>query len=283
MTLYTLMYSHYFCRMFRRIAVLSFVSLSLLVLSACSEYQQVLKSTDVDYKYTKAIEYYDNGEYTRALPIFKEVLELYRGTLKSQDAYYYYCATLYGVGDYILAGYHYKTFAQTFPNHPKAEEAAFMTAKCYYVEAPKWSLDQAYTYKAINEIQLFINTHPRSSYLAESNEMMDVLRGKLERKSYEIAYQYYHTRRYQAALTAFATTLNDYPDTPYKEEAMFYRMKSTYFLAENSVLEKQLERYKSAKTAYLDFVRDYPESEFKKEADEVMVKIEEYLNGKSVS
>lgn len=283
MTLYTLVYSHYFCRMFRKNALIILLLSSVLMLTGCSEYQRVLKSTDLDYKYTKAVEYYEEGQYNKALPIFKELRELYRGTVKVQDVYYYYCATLFGIEDYILAGYHFKFFYQTFPSHPRANEAAYMTAKCYYLEAPKWSLDQAYTYKAVNELQLYINTHPGSSYIPECNDMIDELRGKLEKKSYEIAYQYYHTRQYRAALTAFANTLNDFPDTPYREEAMFYRMRSAFLLAENSVLDKQADRFKAARTAYLDFVRTFPDSEFKDDADETMTKIEEYLNGKSVS
>ncbi len=283
MTLYTLVYSHYFCRMFRKTRTTFLALVGIVLLSGCNEYQKVLKSTDLDYKYAKAIEYYEAGQYARALPIFDELRTLYRGTMRVQDVYYYYCATLYGSEDYILAGYHFKTFAQTFPGHPKAEEASYLTAKCYYLEAPKWSLDQAYTYRAINELQLFINTHPGSEHIIECNELIDELRHKLERKSYEIAYQYYHTRRYQAALTSFANTLNDFPDTPFREEAMFYRLQSAYRLAENSVEDKQLERYRNAKTAYLDFVRAFPNSEFMEDADETHERINEFLNGKSVS
>lgn len=276
------MYFHYFCGMFRKSGILFLLTITLL-LTSCGEYQRVLKSTDLDYKFQKAVEYYDNGEYNYALTIFKSLTDLYKGSSRGREVFLYYSKTLYELEDYILAGYYFKEFAQTFPTHPGAEEAAFLAAKCYYLEAPKWSLDQAYTYKAVNELQLFINTHPGSPYITESNEMIDELRAKLERKSYNIAYQYYHTRRYQAALTAFAITLNDFPDTKYREEAMFYKLRSAYLLAENSILDKQPERYREAKTAYLDFIRAYPESEFRSKADETMEKIEEFLNGKSVA
>lgn len=283
MTLYTLLYFHYFCRMFKKAGQYFLVVFAALMLTGCSEYQKVLKSTDVDYKLAKAIEYYEEGEYNYALQLFDELRILFRGTVKLQDVYYYYCSTLYQLEDYILAGYHFKTLYQTFPSHPKAEESAFLAAKCYYMEAPKYSLDQSYTFKAVNEIQLFINTHPGSTYLPECNQMMDDLRSKLERKSYEVAYQYYHTRRYQAAVTSFNNTLNDYPDTPYREEAMYYRMRSGYYLAENSISDKQIERYREARTAALDFLAAYPESEWKEDAQELLEQVEEFLNGKSLS
>ncbi len=273
---------HYFCRVFRKTGIF-ILSVVLLLTTSCSEYQRVLKSTDLDYKFEKAVEYYDNGQYNYALALFKSLTEIYKGSARGRDVFLYYSKTLYELEDYILAGYYFKEFAQTFPTHPNAEEAAFLSAKCYYLEAPKWSLDQAYTYKAVNELQLFINTHPGSTHIIESNEMIDELRSKLEKKSFEIAFQYYHTRRYQAALTAFALTLNDFPDTQFREEAMFYKLQSAYLLAENSVIDKQAERYREARTAYLDFVRNYPESEFKVDADKTMELIQEYLNGKSAA
>lgn len=280
MTLYTLVYFNYFCTMFRKTGIYILLISAVISITGCSEFQRVMKSTDMEYKYAKGIEFYEREKYTYALDIFKELLDYYSGTLKQQEVYYYYCSSLYHVEDYILAGYHYKVFYQTFPSHPRAEESAFMTAKCYYLEAPKYSLDQSYTYKAINELQLFINTHAGSEYIPECNDMIDELRGKLELKSYEIAYQYYKTSRYQAAVTSFNTTLNDFPDTPYREEAMYYRLVSAYKLAENSILEKQRERYTEARTAYLDFIRTYPESEFRRDADKVSEQIDEYLNGK---
>lgn len=280
MTLYTLVYSHYFCRMFRKSGITLLAFFGLMITTGCSEYQQVLKSSDLNYKYAKAVEYYEDGKFARALPIFDELRSLYRGTMRVQDVAYYYAACLYGDEDYILAGYHFKQFYQAFPGNEHADEAAYLTAKCYYLEAPRYSLDQAYTYRAINEIQLFINTHPTSEHIEECNRMMDELRNKLERKSYEIAYQYYHTRRYQAAVTSFANTLNDFPDTPYREEALFYKMQAAFLLAENSIVDKQMDRYRSARTSYFDFIRAFPESEYRDEADKTLEKIEDYLNGK---
>lgn len=231
------------------------------MLLSCGEYQEVLKSKDLDYKFSKAVEYYDAGEYNKAYPIFDELITLYRGTHKAQEVYFYYAHTLYMQKNYILAGYHFKNFYKTFPQNEKADEAAYLTAYCYYLEAPTHSLDQAYTYKAINEIQLFINTHPNSDKIDECNGYMEELRGKLETKSFEIAKQYYKTRNYKAAMTAFTTTLSEYPDTPYREEAMYLKAKAAYRLAENSIPSLQEERYIEARTALNDFEEAFPEAE----------------------
>jgi outer membrane protein assembly factor BamD len=168
---------------------------------------------------------------------------------------------LYLQKNYILAGYHFKNFYKTFPQNEQADEAAYLTAYCYYLEAPKHSLDQAYTFKAINEIQLYINTHPNSEKLEDCNAYMEELRGKLELKSYEIAYQYFKTRQYKAAMTAFTTTVSEYPDTPYREDALYYKTLAAFKLANNSLESLQDERFTEAKTALNDFEEAFPESE----------------------
>lgn len=236
--------------------------LSVILFTACGEYQQVLKSKDLEFKLSKAIEYYDDGDYNKAYPIFDELISLYRGTEKAQEVYFYYANTLYKQKDYILAGYHFKNFYKTFPQNENADEAAYLTAYCYYLEAPSHSLDQAYTFKAINELQLYINTHPGSDNIERCNGYMEELRGRLELKSYEIAKQYYKTRKYKAAMTAFTTTLREYPDTPYREEAMYLKAKAAFKLAANSVTDLQEERFIEANTALNDLEEVYPNSEY---------------------
>ena len=124
------------------------------------------------------------------LSAFEELLNLYRGTSKNQEVYYYYAMTHYGMQDYILAAYHLKSFANTFPQNDRAEECAYLAAYCYYLDSPRYSLDQSSTNKAINELQLFINQHPGSSKVDTATLYIDRLRDKLERKSFEIGKQY---------------------------------------------------------------------------------------------
>lgn len=252
--------------------------LALLFLAGCNEYQKVLKSDDLEYKLQKAIEYYESNKYQKALPIFDELLTLYRGTAKAQDVYYYYAMTQVQIGDYLLAAYHFKTFYQTFPNNDYADEAAFMVGFCYYKESPKYSLDQTNTYKAMNEIQLYINTHPASQHFEECNMMMDEMRGKLEKKSFYIAKQYWHTEKYKAAVESLNSSMNDFPDTPYREEAMYLKLDSSYKLATNSILSLQKQRYKEAQTAYYDLITAYPESSYKEAAKKIDQKIEFEIN-----
>src|SRR5205823_2189449 len=136
---------------------------------------------------------YEKEDYLKALTLLEELITLFRGTAKEENALYYYANTNYNMGDYELARYHFRNFVKTFPASVHAEECAYLTAYCYYLNSPEYSLDQSDTKTAIKEFQVFINEYPKSSRISECNEIIDKLRGKLEKKHYEISKQYYQT------------------------------------------------------------------------------------------
>lgn len=248
--------------------------LAVTSMVACSEYQKAIKSTDPDYKYKKAKEYYHNEEYNKAYPLFDELLTLYRGTEKAADVYYLFAYTNFHLKDFILAAYHFKNFNKTFPGNEKSTEAAYMVGYCYYLESPRPSLDQTYTFKAINELQLFINTHPTTNKIAEANVLIDTLQQKLETKSYQKAKLYYDLRHYEAAVTSFNNTLNDFPDTHYREKAHYYKLIAAYEFAKNSIIAKKRQRYIEARTAFNEYQRLFPQGQFINKVSDYGKKIE---------
>jgi outer membrane protein assembly factor BamD len=231
----------------------------------------------MDAKLDYAIKLYKKEQYFKALPLLEELLTVYRGTKKAELTYYYYAYTNYQLGDYTTAAYDFGNYAKTYPNSEYAEECAYMKAYCYYQDSPNYSLDQTSTVKAINEFQLFIDEHLRSTRVAECNKMIDTLRYKLETKDFENAKLYYHMEDYKAAVVSFDNLMKDFPSTVYREEAMFLGLKSWYLLAENSFEEKKNERYKKAVTAYGEFAAAFPESKYKKEATSIVEKSREKL------
>jgi outer membrane protein assembly factor BamD len=253
------------------------------LLASCGGYQRVLKSSDLSYKERMGRKYYDKGQYAKAMPIFDELLTLYRGSPRSEEIYYLFAKTHFGMNDYILAGYHFKNFIRTFPNSRFEEESYYMVGYCYYLEAPEYSLDQSYTYKAINELQLFVNTHPQSKYVENANQLMRELRQRLEIKAYKVAMQYYHMEQYQSASVAFDNLLNDFPDTQYREEVMYYHLDAAYRLARNSVEEKKTQRYREAKTSYDLLTEIFPDSQYRKQAERIKESIDTYFQSLSIS
>lgn len=239
----------------------------VVIFSACSDYKKILKSSDIEMKYGKAVEYYQKQDYFKAIQLFDELLTYFRGTQKAEDIYYYYAYSHYGQGDYILASYYFNNFVNTFPRSKYAEEAMFMAAYCQYLDSPKSSLDQESTHNAIKGMQNFINSYPKSTRVQEANEVIDKLRYKLQKKSFDIARMYFTIEEYNAAISAFNAHLKDFPDSRFKEESLFLIVKAYYIYANKSIDSKKKERYIEATKSYDTFAALYPKSTYIKEAE----------------
>ena len=253
--------------------LLLFLSLFACILISCSDYQKVLKSPNLDYKYTKTVEYYNEGDYLKALPLLEELIPLYRGTDKGQEIYYYYCYSNYYLDYLITSAYHFRKYAETYTTSKYAEDALFMAAYCNYLESPAPTLDQGPTYKALDELQTFVNTYPKSPLVDSSNQLVDELRFKLETKSFNNAKQYYKIRKYKAAMSSLNSTLEEYPGTIYAEEIKLLILKSYYYLAINSVEEKKSERFDKGIEAYYDFIDNFADGKSINEAEVIYAKI----------
>lgn len=265
--------------MFRKAKFLGVPIVALLFFSACtSEFKKAFKSNNADLKYETAVKYYEEEDYVRAYQLFDQLLVLYRGNSKAEEVYYYYAYCNYGMGDYLLAAYHFKNYVRTFKAGKHNEEMAYMAAYCYYLESPVYKLDQTSTYDAIEQLQSFVNKYPNSERLEKCNELIQELRDKLERKSYETGKMYYKTGYYQAALVSFDNTLNEFPDTEYREELMFLKLRAAYEIAINSVESKKDQRLDEAQTAYAEFVVAYPESKSIAEAEKLLNRINNQMN-----
>ena len=62
--------------------------LVIILMSSCSEYQKLLKSGDSQAMYKKAVEYYNNGDYTKASNLFDGIRMVFQGTSKAQSVAY---------------------------------------------------------------------------------------------------------------------------------------------------------------------------------------------------
>jgi len=254
--------------MTKRIAWLAVVIVVLQTMASCSHYQKVLKSDDLEYKYEEATKYYNEGEYFKALSLYEELIALYRGLGKAEEIYYYYAYSHYYLEDYIMAAFYFKNFIRTYPTSKHAEESMFTAAYCYYLNSPAYSLDQSSTYTAIEELQLFANRYPKSEKVSDCNELIDVLRDKLESKAFHISKLYFNLSEYKASIVSFNNVIRDYPDSKYQEESLLFILKSNYLLAINSVDSKKKKRFEDTIIAYQKFENYRPNvTELGKESD----------------
>ncbi len=254
------------------------VLITLLVLySSCSDYQKALKSDDVATKFEAASKQFDKGKYSKAIRIFEQIAPAFKGKPQAEKMFYMFSESYYKTKQYYLAGYQYESFASSYPKSEKHEEASFLGAKCYSMLSPVYSLDQKDTEKAIDKLQNFIDRYPNSSYMSEANTIMKSLKTKLEKKNFENAKQYNSISDYKSAIISLDNFISDFPGTPFKEEALYYKFDSEYMLAINSINTKMEERLKNAKTSYFNLIKFNANTKFKSKADIMLAKIESDL------
>ena len=255
------------------------VSLLLFVIlfSSCGEYQKALKNEDVAVKFEMGTKLYDEGNYTKAIRLFEQIAPAYRGKPQAEKLFYMFAQSYYKTQQYYLAGYQFESFASGYPKSEKVQEAAYLGAKSYSMLSPVYSLDQTDTFKAIDKLQIFIDTYPNSEYLGEANEAVKVLSEKIERKVYENAKGYNTISDYKSALVALDNFIVDYPGTPFKEDALFYKFDSAYQLAINSVPEKMEERLNVALTAHSNLIKFNADTKYKETANVMLARVEKDL------
>ena len=238
--------------------------ISLLV-SSCSDYAKLLKSTDYELKKDKAKEYYEAGQYVKASELLSQILTRYRATEEAEDLNWINAQCAYKMTDYIMAGTYFKSFGELYPYGRNAEEANYMAALCDYNMSPRAELDQTSTMNAIEGFSLFINKFPSSDRVADADTLIKVLQERLVEKSYLSARLYSDMSQYKAAVTALDNSLKEYPDTKYREEMMYLKLNSLFLYAENSVSDKQKERYQTALDEYYSFKEEFPKGNYDKE------------------
>jgi outer membrane protein assembly factor BamD len=256
---------------------LYFIFIFALIVTSCGPYQDALKSEDVGVKYTMAESKYNEGKYEKAIRLFDQIAPTYRGKPQAEKLFYMYAQSYFLTKQYYLAGYQFESFVSSYPKSEKVEECAYLGAFCYSKLSPVYSLDQVDTYKAIDKMQGFIDNYPESVLLSEANVIVKQLREKIEKKAFENAKQYNTIYDYKSAIVALDNFISDYPGTPFKEAALYYKFDSAYYLAINSVSEKIEERLKSAKEAYDKYIKHSNSSEYKEQADDLMNKLNQNL------
>ena len=224
--------------------------LSAGVLTSCGEYNKVLKSTDYEYKYEAAKEYFAKGQNTKAATLLEELVNILKGMMNGEEALYMQAMTYFNQGDYVTASHYFNTYYTTYPRGTYTELARFNCGRALYLDTPEPRLDQSSTYKAIEELQMFIEYFPMSSRKDQAQSMIFELQDKLVEKEYMSAKLYYDLgsytgnavysstgNNYLAAVITAQNILKEYPYTKMREDLSILILRAKYGMAKESVLE----------------------------------------------
>lgn len=245
-----------------------------VVASCVSKQERAMKSADKNLILKTANENFAKKKWKNALALYDRLPNLVAGTDDAPNVVFNSAYANYYDKNYRLAGNQFKNFAISFPQDKRREEAAYMSALCYYEGSMDYNLDQSTTQTAINELQDFLNNYPNSERSKNINTLIDELSYKLEFKAYENARQYYKMAEYKAANVAFENVLEDFPSTKLRPQIYDYIVKSRYELATKSIYDLKDERIESALSFTKQIQKEMPNTEVAKTALEIRSKLE---------
>ena len=251
-----------------------FLFVLLLAFTSCGEYQKLLKSTDAELKYNKAIGYFEKGDFMRAQTLFDDVTFYYKGTERSELILNYLARAYMGQKDYYTASEYYKTYTKTYPKGKFITESKFMIGYCYYLDSPDPRLDQAATKNAVAAFQEFIDIYPEDERVPQAVKHMDEMTDKLAYKGLLNAKLYYNLgnylgNNYESAVITAQNTLKKFPSSKYREDLSVIILEAKYALATQSKAEKLMDRYRDTLDEYYSFANEFPGGKYKKQADKI--------------
>lgn len=250
------------------------ILLTAVVLSSCGEYNKLLKSTDYEYKYEAAKNYFAKGQYGRSITLLNELITILKGTDKAEESLYMLGMSYFNQKDYTTASQSFMKYYSTYPRGTYTELARFHSGKALFLDSPEPRLDQSGTYMAIRELQMFIEYFPQSLKKDDAQNMIFQLQDKLVRKELYSAKLYYNLGNYMgnnflSCVITAQNALKDYPYTGYREELSILILRAKYEMAMNSVEERKDERYRDTIDEYYAFKNEFPDSKYLKEVEKI--------------
>ncbi len=188
----------------------------LLVFSSCGEYNKVLKSKDVDYRFDFAKRAFDQRKFTQASTVLETIYTPLRGTPNGEEALFLLAMSYYENKDYLNSGVYFKTYYSRYPRGKFAELARFYSGYGYYLDSPDPQLDQSQTVKAIEELQGFLDYFPNSDRVSIAQNAIFEMQDKLTLKELQNAQLYYNLgnymgNNYESAIITAQNALKNYP------------------------------------------------------------------------
>lgn len=244
------------------------------IMTSCGEYNKVLKSTDMNYKFEYAKKAYDQRKYMQAITLLQDLQMPMRGTENGEDATFLLAMSYFENKDYLNSAVYFKNYYQRYPRGKYTELSRFYSGYGYYLDSPDPQLDQSYTLKAIEELQGFLDYFPQSDKAGIAKNAIFEMQDKLTLKQLQNAQLYYNLgnflgNNYESCIITAKNALKDFPYSKYREDFEMLILKAKYQEAKNSIAEKSEDRYREVIDEYYSFINSYPESKNLSEANSI--------------
>ncbi len=214
---------------------------------------------DVEFRFKRGQEYFQNEKYFKAIEDFKFVVLNNPGGENADDAQLYLADSHFRQEEYVVASSEYRRLMQRYPESQLVEQAQYKLGMCFVELSPHYALDQEYTRRAINQLQRFLEEYPNSRYQQEITSQIQKLRNKLSRKMYRNGHLYFILDQYDSALIYYDNLLNQYYDTAWSNQTRL----------ERAIALKELNRPQEALAQIEELLNRQPEKSIRTKAEDL--------------
>jgi outer membrane protein assembly factor BamD len=227
-------------------------SLLLLVFALFGCYGKKVRLSEMtpEGQFEYAMKYFKRRDYYNAKMQFTIVVLNNPGHLIIGKAQFYLGESYYHLKEYIMAVGEYEKLIRSLPNSEYVDDAQYKIGMCYYNLAPGYGLDQEYTRKAIVQFQLFLEEYPLSDLKEQVETKLSECRERLAKKEFKTGELYRKMGYFRAAIISFDAVLENYYDTAYSDDALYWKGESY----------RRLREWALAEEAFHTLLEKYPQS-----------------------
>ena len=225
-------------------------------LIACTTAPQQKKVPTDEYYFSKAMDFFNTGNYFDAIPAFEEFKEKFPlspyavlAELRLGDSHYF-------KEEYVEAIHYFENFRRLHPSNQHVPCSIFMTGMCHYKQILTSDRDQTSAKEAVEHFQFLFELYPTSPYAGKALCKISEANKRIAEHELFIGRFYLKKKNYQGAIERFSKILKNYPHSVDKDKLLFY-------LAEATILSGKKNRGKKILKLIL---KRYPESEYAVEA-----------------
>jgi outer membrane protein assembly factor BamD len=122
----------------------------------------------------------------------------------------------------ILAANEFREFLRLYPLAPNADYAQYRLAICHMRQMLGPQRDQTATLDALRELDTFIQSYPKSEYLAEVKQLWRQARDRLSEHEYQVGLSNLRIRVYAGAIARFEALLKTDPGFTERDKVYFH-------------------------------------------------------------
>lgn len=203
----------------KRITALLLVS--LLLISGCAWFETKEERTAQELV-SDGMDQFNDGDYKDAIESFEKLKDWYPfskfvilAELKTADAYY----RLQKYEDAVTG---YEDFENLHPRNEAIPYVIFQTGLCYFEQIDTIDRDHTPAIKAMEIFMRLQKQFPGNLYANRAEEHIKKCIKILAGHEFYVAFYYFKTKHYKAALNRFKWVLANYPDVGIHEKALQY-------------------------------------------------------------